>query len=713
MTHGRPVAASVYLDHSLGETAARIAEVHYVSSIEEGPLQARHLLFVLADDFPPMRMFTETNLIPFESAPSLPYTAQSNLTPAMPILTQLANFGVRFPSVRVSPVCSPTRATIFTGVYPFRHGVGDVVNGNATQAGDLVEFGDAPYSWSTIFHALDTAGIRTALIGKLHMSFDYEDAWNGNNGKGWSILDTICPPNTYTSTTLRNLNQSQGQLVPNGNVGSYYRYALNDTRINGSEVLKNGPLEYNTTVLTDKAIAWWNQMPDDETSRGFMYFAPNATHTPFGGSNLAKRDFPPTTLVATQEYKDYNDRENPTDNPVSYWEDQLAAAEVVDTELGRLLSSIPAHVRDKLTIVFCPDNGPDGNSLPSFSNWPPAPGFPTKNYGPDWQFLLDNGRMKGGVYHKGGGVEMVWSGPGLHSQSMPRKGSICKIAVDGPDLSQTILDYFGASFPFPRDGTSIFPAIYGVDTPDPLTWTRDQQYSETWNPNGDWHDVLATADEGLTLLRQSMWAWLKAADGFSPSGRFTLLRIRESNAWTYLLYHHYLEDGTDVDQFEKNELYASDPTTYGPHKEELERRINALLNSGVGEGGDSISVIMEDGVTIKTISTSTQAGEEQLPILMEDGFTYKFIRPTTSGTIGVPVANSGGRVIPYTTQTAEGDWRLPVAIGQTTKYIDLDLTDSLPVAESGGKTIASVPGSPNTIPVAESGGRSISLELQP
>ena len=88
------------------------------------------------------------------------YSVGSDLPP-MPNLSHLCKRGVVFDNMWSAPVCSPTRATILTGRYGFRTGVGSAVTGRGTNAIKLNEW--------TLPKALSKETANTyahALIGK-------------------------------------------------------------------------------------------------------------------------------------------------------------------------------------------------------------------------------------------------------------------------------------------------------------------------------------------------------------------------------------------------------------------------------------------------------------------------------------------------------------------------------------------------------------------
>src|SRR6516165_4789457 len=76
-----------------------------------------------------------------------------------PNLDRLAKESVRLKSFYVSPVCSPTRASLLTGLYHFRTGVVDTFAGRSLMHPDEV----------TLAEMLAAAGYRTGIFGKWHL----------------------------------------------------------------------------------------------------------------------------------------------------------------------------------------------------------------------------------------------------------------------------------------------------------------------------------------------------------------------------------------------------------------------------------------------------------------------------------------------------------------------------------------------------------------
>ncbi len=104
-----------------------------------------------------------------------------------PHIDRLAADGVRCEnSFTPWPVCTPARATMWTGVYPHQH----KVKFNTYRMGNLFE--DVSYERRTVFDALKEADYTTAYFGKWHLGDDVPpmfDVWKGFNSLGGHWVD--------------------------------------------------------------------------------------------------------------------------------------------------------------------------------------------------------------------------------------------------------------------------------------------------------------------------------------------------------------------------------------------------------------------------------------------------------------------------------------------------------------------------------------------
>src|SRR3954463_2648100 len=84
-----------------------------------------------------------------------------------PNIDRLATQGLRFTQhYAAAPVCSPTRASIVTGCYPVRTGIGDFLPAKTDKWLD-------PRKWVTINEMLGQAGYYSCEIGKWHLDTDF------------------------------------------------------------------------------------------------------------------------------------------------------------------------------------------------------------------------------------------------------------------------------------------------------------------------------------------------------------------------------------------------------------------------------------------------------------------------------------------------------------------------------------------------------------
>src|SRR5689334_12867895 len=79
-----------------------------------------------------------------------------------PNIDKLAAGGAKFTQFYVQPMCTPTRACLMTGRYPFRYGLQTIVIPTAAGYGlDTTEW--------LMPQCLGDAGYKTAIIGKWHL----------------------------------------------------------------------------------------------------------------------------------------------------------------------------------------------------------------------------------------------------------------------------------------------------------------------------------------------------------------------------------------------------------------------------------------------------------------------------------------------------------------------------------------------------------------
>ena len=228
----------------------------------------------------------------------------------MPNLSHLCRAGVVFENMWSAPVCSPTRATIMTGRYGFRTGIGAPVSRRGGPNLDDNEL--------TVAEALNknaALGYANALIGKWHLNFDPDSP----RAQGWGHYAGLL----------------------GGGVRNYW--AKRKT-VNGATDFSE---RYITTELIDESIAWTRKQSDKPW---FLWLAMTAPHAPFHA--------PPKHLHA---YGDLPEIQGFRTDATTHYK---AMVEAMDTEIGRLFLSLGAATLANTNIVFLGDNGTPGRVVP-------------------------------------------------------------------------------------------------------------------------------------------------------------------------------------------------------------------------------------------------------------------------------------------------------------------------------------------------------------
>lgn len=233
---------------------------------------------------------------------SSPCHGVSTTVPDMPKLQKLCANGMVFDNFWTPPSCSPTRATILTGLYPSRTGIGSAITPQ-----NPITLAD---NHTTIFDLLAPT-YATALIGKWHLDAPGQISDHPQRlGVGHYF-------GLYAGSTRDYFNWT---AVDNGNRVQIAKYA--------------------TTELTDRAIEWVSA----QQQPWFLWLAYNAPHTPFHN--------PPAELHTVSGLKGVEVARGPSARP--YYE---AALEALDSELGRLLDSLSPEALSNTIILFIGDNG--------------------------------------------------------------------------------------------------------------------------------------------------------------------------------------------------------------------------------------------------------------------------------------------------------------------------------------------------------------------
>ena len=254
--------------------------------------------------------------------------AHGNPVLKTPNLDTFAKESVWLKNFYVSPVCSPTRASLLTGLYNYRTGVVDTYLGRSLMRPDV----------KTLAQHLSATGYRTGLFGKWHLGDNYplrpedrgfqQTLWSAGGG----LAQPSDPPDADPKT-------------------AYFDPALKQ---NGSVVKTKG---YCTDVFTSAALKF---ITTESNKPFFAFVAFNAPHAPYQV---------PDTFAAKYAKLDLTEKSFPkTGQPWTVPKlntDEIAKAygmiENIDTNFAALMRALEdKKLKDNTIVVFLTDNGPGG-----------------------------------------------------------------------------------------------------------------------------------------------------------------------------------------------------------------------------------------------------------------------------------------------------------------------------------------------------------------
>jgi len=385
----------------------------------------------------------------------------SNLYVNAPSLQALADEGVLFLNAYAMPLCSPSRACLYTGNYPVRTGVGNIVRADFL-GGTLNEFGDPGFVFKTLPEVARTRNYADALFGKWHLGMPRPDMDPQNGSliyRGWATI----PERGRWSWWHCVFNNVDTPPTPPPQ-GTYYNFFYNRNHTTQAEVLDDpqGVVnEYATVVQIDDARAWCNAQ-----SEPFLCVVPtNATHSPWGL-------YPPFNLLWTEEY---------VEGPLNAFSGLCAMLEALDSKIGDLWFGLDADLRARTTIILVGDNGTPRVCLLHARQSGQAGGVigSGKDLGATYDFLIDapTDRFKSSAYEKGTRVPLIVAGYGVENG-----GRVSDVLVNIVDVYPTVAELIGASSVEEVHGISFAPALR--DEVDYFSHARDYSYSELFAPLG-------------------------------------------------------------------------------------------------------------------------------------------------------------------------------------------------------------------------------------
>jgi arylsulfatase A-like enzyme len=227
-----------------------------------------------------------------------------------PNLDQLARGGARLEQFYAQPMCTPTRAALMTGRYPFRYGLQTAVIPSSHTYGLALDEYLLP-------QALKESGYYTAIIGKWHLGHADPKYWPRQRG----------------------FDYQYGPLIGEIDYFTHEQHGVVDWYRNNKVVKEEG---YTTTLLGNEAVKLISQ--HDAAQPLYLYLTFNAPHTPY---------------QAPQEYLDkYKEIADPSRRAYA------ASITAMDDQIGRVIQALEKKgIRDNTVIFFQSDNGGTRNKM--------------------------------------------------------------------------------------------------------------------------------------------------------------------------------------------------------------------------------------------------------------------------------------------------------------------------------------------------------------
>jgi len=511
-----------------------------------------------------------------------------------PSIDALAARGVRFTNFHVTPMCSPTRSALLTGLNSHRAGLGTVAHVDPGFPGYAEELTDDA---ATLAEILRAEGYGTLMVGKWHLAKD-SDCNAAGNQQSWPCQ--------------RGFDRFYGILDAFTNLHHPHRIVEDNHLV---EVDRYPDGYYFTDDLTDRAISMIRERKmSNPTKPFFLYFAHGAVHAPLhakaddiakyrgrydtgwdrlrderfarqrelgivaDGTRLAPRNTEANHDV--QAWDDLTDRER--ELFARHMEVYAGMVDSVDQSVGRLVDALAELGElDNTVIIFTSDNGAsrEGEAVGTTSYFVhllsgddvdadharlDLIGGPqtTPHYPRGWAMA---GNTPFRLYkintHAGGhSVPFVVSWPA----GLDGAGSLRHQYAHVTDVLPTVLDIVGAQRPSSRNGkpspplvgTTMLPLLHDAARPSAHT----EQLYEMNGHRGYYRDgwEVVTLHQPFTKFTEDEWELydlgadpteLDDLAGRHPDRLHELARAWDDAAWEHGVFP--LDEGTGLKYMER------------------------------------------------------------------------------------------------------------------------------------------------------------------
>lgn len=454
-----------------------------------------------------------------------------------PNLDNIANNGIRFTQFYNISRCCPSRASLLTGLYNHSAGIGHMT----TYQDDQAYKGHIGKNAVTIAEVLKSAGYRTAMAGKWHVSNTITQPTPEGQLKWLSHQEQhplFSPIDQYP--TNRGFEKYYGTIW--GVVDFFDPFSL----VEGTSPVKNVPKDYyHTDAINDKAASYIREMANGDQPF-FLYVAHNAPHWPLHALPEDIEKYKNTYTKGWEAIREerYNrmakmglidpnvtklsPRHPATmsweSNPHKEWDAHAMAVHAamidrMDQGIGRILKALKETGKlENTIIIFLSDNGAsaelcerygpgfdrpgatrDGKTVSYAKDKSVLPGPQTTFFsiGPDWANVANtpfrlwkSQSMEGGIH-----TPMIVSWPA----GIKKPGSINHKRVGHiMDFMPTFIELAGAKYPQEYNGNKILP-LDGKSFAATLKGKHDEG-----------HKTLFNEHEGSKYVRHDGWKLVMA-----------------------------------------------------------------------------------------------------------------------------------------------------------------------------------------------------------
>lgn len=356
-----------------------------------------------------------------------------------PAIDRLAESGARFdPAYSICALCTPARASMFTGVAPHRHGL----IRNSEDPFCKTEFDEND---KLLPEYLNPTGYQCEFVGKWHCGIKRtpEDfGFEGMNVPGYGD----CRRSVEYEAYLKRTGLTPGEIVPMG--GGWRRKVV----LAGKDT---GPLEASVPYFIAEETIRHLRDHDDPDSPFLLFANFWGPHAPYFPTEPYASMYDPADIAPwgnfdeafsdkPQAHKRYRDAFIGDGGQKRSWEEcaQWAALHygfvtMIDEQIGRIVTEVERlGLADDTVIILTTDHG---------------------------DLLGAHGGMHDKcsimcqeTYH----IPFIVSGPGVEA------GTIVSAPITNMDLAPTLLDLAGVQPDRPLDGRSVVPLLGGESDPD-------------------------------------------------------------------------------------------------------------------------------------------------------------------------------------------------------------------------------------------------------